>query len=133
MHSRWSGSRHDRRRDDRQEEIGLRDLLNLRVPCNEAFAEDPTIQCRVDSVSLGDGFELVSTVSTFGLLNGIAGTHADGYGKIAAVYETFCPMHGSITPKPDVKTCPIDGCCETIKTGNIVGFVATRTPIPRAT
>lgn len=51
-------------------------LLEQRVPCNKALADDPTIQ-----VASKDG---AYHVGILGILNGIFGTDEDGWGPIAA-------------------------------------------------
>lgn len=53
-------------------------LVNNRVPCNAALAEHPTIQCG------GGG----TTVGLIGILNGLCGVDASGWGAVAAEYDT---------------------------------------------
>lgn len=54
-------------------------LIALRVPCNEAVADDPSVQ--VGTTEHG-GFE----VGVLGIINGIFGVNARNAGYIAAVY-----------------------------------------------
>lgn len=54
-----------------------------RVPCNHALAEDPTIQVRDE----GEGETPRYTLGVLGLLNGLIGVQADGWGYIARVYN----------------------------------------------
>ena len=59
----------------------VRALIETRVPCNDALANDPTIQV-VDDAG-------VTKVGLLGILNGIAGcVYPDGPGFVAAVLET---------------------------------------------
>lgn len=51
-------------------------LISLRVPCNEAVANDPAVQVGVHE----DEFE----VGVLGIINGIFGTNDDGWGWICA-------------------------------------------------
>jgi hypothetical protein len=57
----------------------IRDLLNARVVCNDDVANHPTVQvlCQKNLCS----------VSFLGILNGLFGTHEDGFGPICAVME----------------------------------------------
>jgi hypothetical protein len=56
-------------------------LVKSRVPCNEALAEHPTIQC-----GIFDGTKQ-NRVGLLGVLNGLFGCDANGCGAIAMVIE----------------------------------------------
>lgn len=91
-------------------------LCEIRVPCNNALAQDPTIQV---SYSLGFG--------VIGLLSGVAGAHEDGFSKVVAIYETVCLEHG-IVDKQVGRQCPVDGCRQVVELGRLVRFERTRQP-----
>lgn len=59
--------------------VAMRDLVDARVPCNEAISKHPTVQvsARADFYQFG----------LLGVLNGLFGVASDGYGAIAAVYD----------------------------------------------
>lgn len=54
-------------------------LIDYRVPCNRAVADDPTVQ-----VGVHDG---LWTVGLLGIVNGIVGVDTNGRGFIAAHYD----------------------------------------------
>lgn len=54
-------------------------LIALRVPCNEAVADDPTVQVATKD----GGFE----VGVLGLINGLFGVDDEGIGHIGAFYD----------------------------------------------
>lgn len=54
-------------------------LVESRVPCQEALADHPTVQV------VSDGEDAV--VGFLGVLNGLFGTDAEGWGAIAAVFD----------------------------------------------
>ncbi len=54
-------------------------LIEFRVPCNQALADHPTVQ--VESVGYGP------RVGLLGLLNGLVGANAAGWGYVMAEFE----------------------------------------------
>ena len=56
-------------------------LIKARVLCNDVIADHPTIQVN------GDAVTGITTVGILGVLNGIFGTHEDGFGPITAVFD----------------------------------------------
>ncbi len=56
-------------------------LFETRVPCNDAFADHPTVQV-VQWSRTG-----TCTVGMLGILNGLFGINAEGWGHIVAVYS----------------------------------------------
>jgi hypothetical protein len=61
-----------------------------RPSCNEALANDPTIQVMKDPNYTG------WSIGVLGLLNGIFGIREDGNGYICAIYNVECPTHGEL-------------------------------------
>ena len=59
--------------------IALACLITNRVPANMLLTNHPTVQTFMD----GNGF----TVGLLGILNGLCGVTADGFGHITAVYS----------------------------------------------
>lgn len=57
----------------------LESLIDLRVPCNKELGEHPTVQTTLDNS--------IYKVGLLGILNGLFGTDADGWGHITAVYD----------------------------------------------
>jgi len=57
--------------------VAIQVLINTRVPCNDKLRRDPTIQVVKDSM-----------VGLLGIINGLFGTDVDGYGTIAAKFES---------------------------------------------
>ncbi len=55
-------------------------LVETRVPCNDALADHPTIQ-----VSVEPGSD--AKVGLLGILNGLCGTDASGWGPLAAEFD----------------------------------------------
>lgn len=92
-------------------------LLAHRVPCNQALADDPTIQ-------VGSYREIQPyAVGLLGLLSGIAGVHPeDSYSRIAAEYDAECPEHG--VHDGGFERCLI--CGKELVLGQLRGFVRTR-------
>jgi len=74
----------------------VRALMDCRVPCNDEFADHPTVQCglaehvrkRTPDHNLPDDANY--TVGPLGLLNGLFGIDPKGWGYIAAVYQNVC-------------------------------------------
>lgn len=99
-------------------------LLEYRVPCNQALADDPTIQvrscCEIQPYAVG----------LLGLLSGIAGTHDDGYSQIVAEYDVECPVHGvvggHIGDPCGMRRAGSGWCTEKLVLGQLRGFVRTR-------
>jgi hypothetical protein len=60
-------------------------LIDHRVPCNAELGEHPTVQC--GSEREHDGHRLLYRVGMLGILNGLCGVDARGWGLIAAVYD----------------------------------------------
>ena len=58
----------------------ISDLVAARLPCNEALADDPTVQC-------GEWGGVPLTVGLLGIINGIFGADERGTGYICAVYD----------------------------------------------
>lgn len=69
------------------------------IPCNRAFADHPSVQVR--EIELGK-----YGVRTMGLLNGLAGTYPDGWGRIGGEFEHRCAEHGAQDPKEAGGLCP---------------------------
>jgi hypothetical protein len=62
-------------------------LIALRVPCNEAVADDPTVQVATipaDQIGKRDGY---FEVGVLGLINGLFGVDDQGIGHIGAFYD----------------------------------------------
>jgi len=59
----------------------VHDLVETRVPCNEEFANHPTVQV----VSGQSGQE--AQVGLLGILNGLFGIDNKGYGPISAIFD----------------------------------------------
>ena len=66
----------------------IANLLKVRVYCNEALANDPTIQVLVQ--------EDQRTLGTLGLINGLFGIREDGWGHLCAIHDINCPGHGPL-------------------------------------
>ena len=60
-------------------------LYRYRVPCNEALADHPTIQV----AKTATGYD----VALIGLLNGLGGVDAEGWGAVAASVDTDVTPH----------------------------------------
>lgn len=58
-------------------------LIEQRVPCNQAMADHPTVQCLLTDNG--------GKVGLLGILNGLFGSNDQGWGAIAAVMEFRCP------------------------------------------
>lgn len=56
-------------------------LFNTRLRCNEKLADDPTIQ-------VGGWQDGKSTIGPLGIINGIIGIQENGWGYIAARYDS---------------------------------------------
>lgn len=98
-------------------------LLAHRVPCNQALADDPTIQ-------VGSYREIQPyAVGLLGLLSGIAGVHPeDSYSRIAAEYDVECSRCGHDAQAVGGLTvgdaCAV--CGKELVLGQLRGFVRTR-------
>ncbi len=96
--------------------VAIEQLFNVRVDCNDALANDPTIQ--VGQVVGADNY----SVGAIGIINGICGTMRESsWGYVALVYSVECPEHG----KQDgsiAETCPVDGCTIDLQMGGLEGF-----------
>jgi len=57
--------------------VAIQVLIDARVPCNDKLRMDPTVQVSKDSM-----------VGLLGIINGLFGADFDGYGTIAAKYES---------------------------------------------
>jgi hypothetical protein len=53
------------------------------VSCNDVLADHPSIQVQQET----EGY----SVGLLGLLNGIAGTFPDSYGRVHAIFDVVCP------------------------------------------
>lgn len=64
-------------------------LIQMRVPCNRALADDETVQVGVLCTMDHDGHESSREfeVGFLGILNGIFGIKEDGYGYIQANFD----------------------------------------------
>jgi hypothetical protein len=89
-------------------------LLKCRTHCNEALAQDPTIQV-VGDATLG------YQVGILGLLNGIVGCDEIDHGYVAATYQTLCRDHGAVNVVVG-QPCNHEGCTEKVILGSLVGF-----------
>lgn len=58
----------------------MNNLVKIRVSCNEALADHPTVQVRAFK---DEGFQ----VGLIGILNGIFGIAGDGVGYIAGMFD----------------------------------------------
>ncbi len=109
----------------------VRALMEHREPCNESLAADPTIQVlvKLSDDSEGEAVDESYGVGLLGILCGISGAHADGFAKIAAIYETECPEHGEVEAMAG-EDCPVDGCGREVILGAITDFIRTRVEAP---
>lgn len=73
-------------------------LIANRVPCNEAMADHPTLQC---SAQHGGHF-----VGLLGLLNGLCGTDEKQWGAIEAVFAEHVPGRYSDLERFEVRRPP---------------------------
>jgi hypothetical protein len=75
-------------------------LTGMRIPCNKALADHPTIQVRAEK----DG---TFTLGLIGLLNGLIGADEQRLGYLAAAYAVSCPNGCNFAEHiRDKKTCP---------------------------
>jgi len=103
-----------------------------RVPCNEALANDPTIQVKEFKGTQGEKW----SVGVTGLLNGLFGIDEDGWGPIAANVALECsegcelPDEQQFQLGAECPVCVAEGKEKpgTIDFGHIEKF--TRTPLP---
>jgi hypothetical protein len=63
------------------DKAAIKQLIEYRVPCNEAMKNHKTIQVLVDE----DGRN--ARVGLLGILNGFFGVEEDGWGKICASFD----------------------------------------------
>jgi len=59
-------------------------LIEKRVPCNEALADHPTVQVQAREKKDEPGF----AVGVLGIVNGLLGIDADGWGFVCVVVDT---------------------------------------------
>lgn len=97
-------------------------LIKSHVNCNKTLAEHPSIQVR----GYNNG---QYSVGPLGVINGLAGTHPNGYGRIAAIFDLACP-NGCEPESPSQNEglkvgddCP--QCGADLTTGGIVKFALT--------
>jgi len=60
-------------------------LVECRIPCNEQFAEHPTVQVVPDDAAPPD--TVSHSVGLLGILNGLFGVDDDSWGTLSAVFE----------------------------------------------
>lgn len=99
-------------------------LVEQRVPCNDALARHPTIMVG----SAADGTPLLGLL---GLLNGLFGADASGFGAIAAVYDVVCPADPQHDGPHALVGDPCPMCGAVLKLGRLLQFRATRPPMLR--
>lgn len=68
---------------NRLDPVAMTALVENRVHCNIAVADHPTVQVSTRKDEDGEGYE----VGLLGIINGIFGTDAKGWGPIAAEYD----------------------------------------------
>lgn len=93
------------------------------IPCNEALADHSTIQVRkLDEDMHPEGRPY--GVRVMGLLNGLAGTYPDGYGRVGGNFEAICKKHG-VTPGEERvgDHCPEPKCGRVLELGKLLEFV----------
>ena len=90
-------------------------LMEYRVFCNRALAEDPTIQV------LGDEGEY--KVGPLGLINGITGIRKNGWGYIAAVYDVICRQNHFRDEIDSKVGDPCPKCGEPLELGPLIKFI----------
>jgi hypothetical protein len=91
----------------------MRNLVETRVRCNEALADDPTIQVMREFGGFSVGF--------LGVLNGIFGTDGRGWGTIAAEFEIICP-NGHELPDCATGNHRCKECGEELQSGELLEF-----------
>jgi hypothetical protein len=96
--------------------MALAALIAARVECNDALAAHPSIQ-----VGPGESGG-PPVVGLLGILNGIFGNAADGWGAIAAVYDVDCPRGCRETPARGRIGDPCETCGATLVLGRLTGF-----------
>lgn len=69
----------------------IKNLLSIRIECNEALADHPTVQVMADNHKY--------RVGLLGIINGIFGANDEGIGFIAAEYDDEGKLMGFI-PTP---------------------------------
>lgn len=85
------------------------------VSCNKKLAEHPSVQVRqLDENKWG--------VRVMGLLNGLAGTYSDGFGRVAANFEVRCEEHG-ISEKGKVVGDSCSRCGKPLVLGKLINFI----------
>lgn len=63
-------------------------LIAHRIPCNRALADDPTVQVgNVEAGSRNDDTDAEFEVGLLGIVNGLFGARANGWGWIGADFE----------------------------------------------
>lgn len=88
-------------------------LLSIRIPCNQALADDPDIP-----VLQPKGER--ATVSMLGLVCGFSGYNAERLmTNMAANYEVVCPAHGVVEGRVGGQ-CP--QCKHRLDLGRLLGF-----------
>jgi hypothetical protein len=101
----------------------VRQLFAYRVPCNQALADDPTVQVRTE--------ESGASVGVLGIINGILGTEpGTTTGYIGTEHDVICPAHGRIDEKPLPEfICPVPACGQKLQTGPLLFFSSRMLPI----
>jgi hypothetical protein len=98
--------------------VAVEILIEKRVVCNKALADDPTIQ-----VVSKDGR---TKVGLLGLINGIVGIRDNGWGYIAACYEVRCPKCAALKKGNEGDDCPT--CGTELELGKLLRFERTDSP-----
>lgn len=78
----------------RLDPVAIHQLMETRVPCNQALSDHGTTQV---SGTVGS-----PTVGTLGILNGLVGVRDDGWGYITAVYDDVTEQLTHFEPTADV-------------------------------
>ncbi|MES1975734.1 MAG: hypothetical protein V4472_25025 [Pseudomonadota bacterium] len=78
-------------------------LIAHRVSCNQAVADDPSVQ--VGKRAADDGWE----VGFLGIINGLFGVDASGWGYIAASFNKDHSLEGFAFFKAPVEGCSVCG------------------------
>jgi hypothetical protein len=95
----------------------VRSLVEARVPCNRALAYHPTVQVSQKDNGFSVGF--------LGVINGIFGTDAKGWGPFTAYFDITCPNCATIADGVDIgDLCP--NCGGIFELGPLTRFSRTK-------
>lgn len=96
-------------------------LCLTRVECNQALAENPTVQVgHVD-----DDPAKPLEVGFLGVLNGLFGADDRGWGAICGVWHTVCPKGCGPLPERAKRHDPCPHCATALVVGGLQGFWRT--------